>query len=242
MCSTLAVKLKVTFGCSACSARAMRSACVGPLRKSGSPKSMWRAPVAICARASSSTTSAGTAKKRPPYTGGIGQCRHRCLQPRVASTWPATRCSPAIASRAYFASAGSARAIGHQRGAAAGRARFDGDRGARGDRRRQLDELGLAIGAEHAVAPPRRAAPGSASRRGRRSRGARCGFARRTYAPTRRPSISAVCIGTEIATKRAAARRARAASSSGSTARSRHVGWKPAARRWATADATPSGW
>jgi len=68
------------------------------------------------------------------------------------------------------------------------------------------------------------------------------GFARRTCAATRRPSTSAVCIGTEIATSRAAARRARAASSRGSTARSRQVGWKPARRRNATADATPCGW
>ena len=28
----------------------------------------------------------GTTKKRPPYTGGIGQCRQRCWQPRLAST------------------------------------------------------------------------------------------------------------------------------------------------------------
>jgi hypothetical protein len=57
--------LGVTSGCSACSARAMRIACIGPLRKSGSPKSMWRAPAAICRPASASTISAGTAKNRP---------------------------------------------------------------------------------------------------------------------------------------------------------------------------------
>jgi hypothetical protein len=100
MCSTLAVKLKVTPGCSPCSARAIARACLGPFRKSGSPKSMCRAPAAIWRRASSSTTSAGTATKRPSYTGGIGQWRHMCLQPRVASTCPASRCSPSISSRA----------------------------------------------------------------------------------------------------------------------------------------------
>ena len=38
----------------------------GPFRKSGSPKVMWRAPAATCARISASTISRGTTKKRPP--------------------------------------------------------------------------------------------------------------------------------------------------------------------------------
>ena len=69
----------------------MRRACVGPLKKSGSPNEMCCAPAATCARTSSSTTSTGIARNAPRYTGTIGQWRHRCLQPRVASVAPTTR-------------------------------------------------------------------------------------------------------------------------------------------------------
>ncbi len=36
-----------------------------------------------------------------------GQCRHRCEQPRVASTAPASRSSPFTANRAYRSSGGN---------------------------------------------------------------------------------------------------------------------------------------
>ena len=49
-CSTLAVKSKVSAGKRAWSARATRSAWVGPFRKSGSPKVTCSAPAATCAR------------------------------------------------------------------------------------------------------------------------------------------------------------------------------------------------
>ena len=65
---------------------------------------MCRAPAATCWRISSSTTSRSTTRNAPLYTGTIGQCRQRCLHPRVASVEPATRCSPSgITTLAYFA-------------------------------------------------------------------------------------------------------------------------------------------
>src|SRR5207244_1103771 len=78
-CSTFAVKSNVTEGSSACSARATATAWPGPFRKSGSPNVMCGAPASTCWRMSASTTSRGTAKKRPPETGGIGQGRRRWL-------------------------------------------------------------------------------------------------------------------------------------------------------------------
>ena len=42
-----------------------RRACVGPLKKSGSPNEMCCAPAATCARTSSSTTSTGTTRNAP---------------------------------------------------------------------------------------------------------------------------------------------------------------------------------
>ena len=244
MCSTLAVKLKVTSGCSACSARAMRSACVGPLRKSGSPKSMWRAPAAICARASSSTTSAGTAKKRPLVHG-----RDRTVPAQVLAA--ARRLD--VAGDAPLVRDRQPRVLRRARASAPRSGTSDGRRpGGRGPRRtarrrlasdsRQRDEL-RSRNRARARCPPRAASSArfSVAYMPKKQRCAR-GFARRTCAATRRPSTSAVCIGTEIATSRAAARRARAASSSGSIARSRQVGWNPAPRRCATADATPCGW
>ena len=101
------------------------TACRGPFRKSGSVNVMCRAPAATCRRMSSSTTSGGTTKNRPPYTGGMGQCRHSCRQPRLVSTAPATRRSPSRSNAAYRASAGRPDAARHRevearrRGAAA---------------------------------------------------------------------------------------------------------------------------
>ena len=211
MCSTLAVKLKVTSGCSACSARAMRSACFGPLRKSGSPKSMWRAPAAICARASSSTTSAGTAKKRPVVDG-----RNRTVPAEVLAA--ARRLD--VARDAPFARDRQPRVLRRARAAP----RRSGTSEAWRPRRRRLRRdrgtppPATAPGRPAAARsrgrarcpPPRRAAPDSASRTGRRSRGARAGSRAARRAATRRPSTSAVCIGTEIATQRAPPSGARA--------------------------------
>ena len=45
----------------------------GPLKKSGSPKVTWVAPALTCWRMSASTTSRCTTRKRPSYTGTIGQ-------------------------------------------------------------------------------------------------------------------------------------------------------------------------
>ena len=90
-------------------------------------------------------------------------------------------------------------------------------------------------------APPRRAAPGSASHRGRRSRGGPAGS--RAVRTRRR-------VGRASARCASAPRSPRSAPPPGARGRRRRavrspdrdsVGWKPAARRWATADATPSG-
>ena len=126
-CSTFAVKSKVTRGNAAWRPRATASACRGPLRKSGSPNVTWVAPARTCWRTSASTTSTGTTKKRPPYTGGIGQCRQRCLQPRLASTYPTSSCRPSRSSRAYSLRDGSPARLGTGNGSrarcgAAGRA------------------------------------------------------------------------------------------------------------------------
>jgi hypothetical protein len=64
------------------------------------------------------------------------------------------------------------------------------------------------------------------------------GFTARTRAAAASPSLSAVCMGTDSATKRA--RRTRA-SSNGSTDRSSAAGRKPARRRKAAGQATPCG-
>ena len=77
---------------------------------------MCCAPAATCCRISSSTTSRSTTRNAPLYTGTIGQCRHRCLQPRVASVEPAMRCSPpGITTRAYFCQFRHPRAVGHEK-------------------------------------------------------------------------------------------------------------------------------
>src|SRR5438552_5786072 len=68
---------------------------------------MCSAPAATRRRTSSSTTSRGAAKKRPPYTGGIGQWRHVCRHPRLASTYPAGTRRPACSRCAYRVNAGS---------------------------------------------------------------------------------------------------------------------------------------
>ncbi len=63
MCSILIVASKVTSGNSSCSARTIRSECVGPLRKSGSPNVMCRAPARTCWRTSARTVSRATARR-----------------------------------------------------------------------------------------------------------------------------------------------------------------------------------
>src|ERR687896_191374 len=73
----------VTWGNASCKARASLRPWVGPLKKSGSPKEMWVAPSFTCWRMSCITVSAGTMRNVPWYTGTTGQCRHRCLQPRL---------------------------------------------------------------------------------------------------------------------------------------------------------------
>jgi len=162
------------------------------------------------------------------------------LHPRVASTWPATRSSPAIASRAYFASGGSALRSGTSS------ARRPGGRGWAATSCPAASASASSTSCASQSGPSTLSASPASSARFSvayipNTQTCVAGFARRTCAATRRPSTSAVCIGTEIATSRAAARRARAASSSGSTARSRQVGWKPARRKNATAVATPCG-
>ena len=64
------------------------------------------------------------------------------------------------------------------------------------------------------------------------------GLRARTRSPTVTPSRSAVCIGTEMATTRAAAARS---GSKGSTDTSRTAGAKPRASRAAAGHATASG-
>ena len=56
-----------------------------PMKKSGFPKVICRAPASICVLISSNTTSRWTTRNRPSYTGTMGQWRHKCLQPRLAS-------------------------------------------------------------------------------------------------------------------------------------------------------------
>ena len=82
------VASNVTPGNASCNARASLSPCVGPLKKSGSPKETCVAPSLTCCAMSSSTTSTGTMRNLPWYTGTTGQCRHRCLQPRLPSAKP----------------------------------------------------------------------------------------------------------------------------------------------------------
>ena len=57
------------------------------------------APSLTCCAMSSSTTCTGTMRKLPWYTGTTGQCRHRCLQPRLPSTNPLTRVEPSGSTR-----------------------------------------------------------------------------------------------------------------------------------------------
>jgi len=108
-CSTLIVASKVTRGNSPFRASTTRRAWVGPLRKSGSPNETWVAPQATCWRMSAITTSTGTARKRPRYTGTTGQWRHRWRQPRLASVNATWRSRPSgSSSRAYLPRSGSA--------------------------------------------------------------------------------------------------------------------------------------
>ena len=101
------VASNVSRGCSARIAATMRRAWVGPLKKSGSPNEMCSAPAATCCRTSARTTSRGTIRKRPSYTGTMGQWRQRCLQPRLASAKPTVRFPPSGSSSfAYWSSGG----------------------------------------------------------------------------------------------------------------------------------------
>src|SRR5882762_6478616 len=73
MCWILMVASNVTSGNAACKARASLRPWVGPLKKSGSPKEIWVAPSPTCCRMSSITTSAGTMRNFPWYTGTTGR-------------------------------------------------------------------------------------------------------------------------------------------------------------------------
>ena len=242
MCSTLAVKLNVTFGCS----RVQRPRDAQRVRRPVEKIGIAEVDVARAGGDLRARILQHDVRRHGEETPAVDG-RNRTVPAQVLAA--ARRLD--VAGDALFArdrqpgvlrERGQRAPIGHQRGPAAGRARFDGDRGARGDRRRQLDELRLAIGAEHAVRLRRRAAPGSASRRGRRSRGApadsRAARTRRRGGRASAPCASAPRSPRSAPPPGARGRRRRAVRPPGRDS----VGWKPAARRWATADATPSGW
>ena len=229
MCSTFAVKLKVTSGCAACSAARDAQRVRRPVEKIGIAEvDVARAGGDLRARVVEHDVG-GNGEEAPAVHG-----RNRTVPAQVLAA--ARRLdvtgdarSSAIARRAYFVERGQA--ARDRAPATAGGPAGAVRRTAR--RRRSRSTAASATSCGSQSGPSTLSASAASSARfsvaymPKKQRCAR-GFARRTCAATRRPSTSAVCIGTEIATKRAAARRARAASSSGSTARSRQVGWKPA--------------
>ena len=123
-CSILAVASKVSCGNSAWSARATAIAWPGPLRKSGSPNVMCGAPAATSCRTSARTTSSGTTKNLPPYTGGMGQCRQSACSPgSLRRSPPAPAGRPVPASRISRATAALRRGTGNASRARCGAAR-----------------------------------------------------------------------------------------------------------------------
>ncbi len=71
-------------------------------------------------------------RKRPSYTGTIGQWRQRCLQPRLASVYPATLRSPPFCSVAYRSAAGRPLRSGTRNASRAIEGRSPDQRGLRG--------------------------------------------------------------------------------------------------------------
>ena len=215
MCSTLAVKSKVSAGTRACSAARRPSArAPGPLRKSGSPKVMCVAPAATCRRMSSSTTSGGHDEEAPAVDrrdrAVATQVQAAAAGLDVAGRRRAARCAP-VSRTSPAAAGGRGRAAGSASRARCGRARA-GRAAARRGRGRSVPPRAPRPGRPGAprtrrrCSSRRRARAGSrrsGRRTGRRSRcGRRVDLRGRARRP-RRPRRRAVCIGTEMATRRA---------------------------------------
>ena len=152
MCSTLAVKLKVTFGVR----RVQRARDAQRVRRSVEKIGIAEVDVARAGRDLRARVLQHDLRRDGEEMPAVDG-RDRTVPAQVlaaARRLDVARDAPFARDRQprVLRERGQRAAVGHQRRPAARRARSDGDRGARGDSTpRQLDELRLAIGAEDAV-------------------------------------------------------------------------------------------